>query len=104
MPVNHYNLLQSFSILTARIFQKIHQQLVPVGAIISSVDQNLSVESGYLRCDGTTYNKSQYPNLAAVISPSSVGETFAVPNIQTASIDAGGSSGQTIGLYYYIKF
>lgn len=43
--------------------------------------------TGWLRCDGSTYNVNDYPKLAAVIDPTlQPGDTFTLPLLQNGSV------------------
>lgn len=101
--------------LTTLIDTKVEQKIktmnvgsVPAGTVISYMGNN--VPGGYLSCDGTVYNISEYKNLADQIK-TEFGSynffggdgttTFAVPNLQGEFLrgySAGASVSKTIGV------
>ena len=51
----------------------------PAGTILMYAGAGASAPTGYLLCDGTTYQVSTYPDLAAVIG--ATGASFSVPDL-----------------------
>lgn len=52
----------------------------PVGSVMAYA--GLTVPAGWLLCDGTSYRKSQYPALAAVLGATGTGTDFVVPDLR----------------------
>ena len=52
-------------------------EVMPAGTILPGMWQ--TAPKGFLLCDGTTYQTSQYPGLASVLG--ATGDTFTVPNL-----------------------
>ena len=74
--------------------------IIPAGTVISYpgvIDgtNNIPPPSGWLLCDGATYNKSAYPALSTLLVGSygntSSGTTFVVPNFQAAFLRGAGT-------------
>jgi microcystin-dependent protein len=72
------------------------------GAVTAMAGQAGSVPSGWLKCDGSTYNIADYPALYAVIGQSygGSGSTFKLPDL-SSQLGAGPTSPQYLD--YYIK-
>ena len=74
---------------------------LPVGTIISYF--GLTAPDGFLACDGTTYNRADYPELAQHLVTnfsSLVGDgttTFKVPDLRGDFLRGTGGSGSTVG-------
>jgi microcystin-dependent protein len=62
-----------------RAFEDTQKFLTPTGAIVQFPGD---IPSGWLECDGTTFDRVQYPALSRVIG--GTGTTFAVPLLVTS--------------------
>ena len=56
----------------------------PTGTII--MYGGASAPAGYLACDGTTYTRATYPDLATVITGNTTDVSFSVPNLTGVNI------------------
>ena len=56
----------------------------PVGAIL--LFGGATAPTGYLACDGTSYTRAAYPDLATVITGNSSDATFDVPNLTGSNV------------------
>lgn len=86
----------------AQFLQDLYSVALFTGAITAFAGQSGSVPSGWLKCDGSSYNITDYPALFAVIGQSygGSGSTFALPDL-TSQLGAGPNSPQYLD--YYIK-
>jgi len=82
--------------------QDVYKLLMFTGAVTAMAGQAGSVPSGWLKCDGSTYNIADYPALYAVIGQSygGSGSTFKLPDL-SSQLGAGPTSPQYLD--YYIK-
>lgn len=67
------------------------QQAFPTGTLIQSMCPSVQ---GWLLCDGSTYNKTDYPELATALGAE--GDTFAVPDFRGRTM-WGASASQPVG-------
>ena len=56
----------------------------PIGTVI--LYAGASTPTGYLACDGTTYTRAAYPDLATVITGNTTDANFSVPNLTGANV------------------
>jgi microcystin-dependent protein len=86
---------QIYAAITAKVLTDI-EALIPIGAI--QLFGGATAPAGFLLCDGTTYARSAYPALAAVLGSTYGGDAnnFVVPDMKgRAPIGAGAGAGLT---------
>ncbi|TAF72474.1 MAG: tail fiber protein [Bacteroidetes bacterium] len=92
----------------------------PVGSVIAYAGLKTNIPAGYLICDGTIYNKTDYPELSAALGNAWGGNAtqFNVPDMRgfflrgvdesagrddnknsRGTINSGGNSGNTVGTF-----
>ena len=93
---------QLFKQTKQEFLQDVYKLLMFTGAVTAMAGQAGSVPSGWLKCDGSTYNIADYPTLYAVIGQNygGSGSTFKLPDL-SSQLGAGPNSPQYLD--YYIK-
>ena len=83
----------------AQFLQDLYATALWTGCVIPFAGLDSAVPSGWLKCDGTAYNITQYPALYSVIQQTygGTGSTFQVPNLQN-ELGSG-----LVYINYYIK-